>query len=95
MCRYSRCESSSSGFQQQFRHAQHGIHGRADFVAHVGQKMTLRSIRRIRCFLGSPQLLFHAFAIRDVAIDSDQSRDTSITIRQRHFADQHGQLVSR
>ena len=38
---YSRCRGARLAFQQQFRHADDGIQGRADFVAHVGQEVAL------------------------------------------------------
>ena len=40
----SRCSSSRVVLQQQPGHADDGVHGRADFVAHVGQESALRFV---------------------------------------------------
>ena len=43
------------GSQQQFGHAQNAVHGRADFVAHVGQKLGFGLAGRLGPFLGRAQ----------------------------------------
>jgi hypothetical protein len=46
--------------ERQVRHADDGVHGRADFVAHVGQKVGLERGGFLRHFLGAAQFLLHA-----------------------------------
>ena len=48
--RYSRCCGGQLGFQQEFRHADDAVHRRADFVAHVGQKLALGVVGRVGGF---------------------------------------------
>ena len=46
----------SSVFKRQMRHADDGVHRRADFMAHVGQEIALGLGRRFRRFLGNCQV---------------------------------------
>ena len=60
MFRYSRCWCVSRGLQGQFRHAHDAVHGRADFMAHVGQELALGPIGLLGRFLRQPQFVFAA-----------------------------------
>ena len=44
-----------TGVQQQMAHAQNGVHGRADFMAHAGQEIAFGSGARFRLILGQAQ----------------------------------------
>ncbi len=44
------------GIQQQVGHANHPVHGRADLMAHIGQKVRLRPAGGLRIFLGFLQV---------------------------------------
>ena len=64
MLRYSRCSAVSVGFQRQLRHADDAVHGRADFVAHVGQELALGAAGGLGGFLGLLQLLLRRVCAR-------------------------------
>ena len=59
--------------EAKLQHAEHGIHRRAQLVAHVGQKVALGAVRGDRRILRLTQFLFGLFAARDVSFDG---RDT-------------------
>ncbi len=46
-----------AGLLQQLQHAQHGVHRRADFVAHIGHELGLGAAGLERLFLGQQQRL--------------------------------------
>ena len=50
--------------QHQFGHADDGVHGRADLVAHVGQERALGPAGGLRRFLGLGQFRIGAFQLR-------------------------------
>ena len=54
------------GVQQQFRHAQHPVHRRADFVTHVGEKFSLGGRRLFRLDLRRRQLRFDSLLLLDL-----------------------------
>ena len=54
------------GLEHQVAHAQDGVHGRADLVAHVGQKIALGPGRLLRQLLGQTHVLFGLFLCRDI-----------------------------
>ena len=62
------------GFQGQMRHAHDGIHGSADFMAHVCQKFTLGFRGLFSSQLGLNYLGFHFFALGDVFSRIDDFR---------------------
>ena len=51
----------------QLRHADDGVHGRTDFVAHVGQEVALGLARGVRRLLGQAEILGKAFEVGHVA----------------------------
>ncbi len=57
---------SEAGAEQQAGHADHGVHRRADFVTHVGEKFRLRLVRAFRRFLGQDKFLLNLPTLRDV-----------------------------
>ena len=65
MSTYSRCVLSRRGLREDLRHADHAIHGRADFVAHVREKIALGAVRRFRGELGVERGLLGEFAVGD------------------------------
>ena len=58
------------GFQQQPAHAQHAIHGGADFVAHGGQEARLGPGARLGGIARFGQRVFERLALGDVAADA-------------------------
>ena len=54
------------GLGQDLRHADDAIHGRADFVADVGEKIALGAIRGLGAELGIQRGLFGELAVADV-----------------------------
>ena len=58
------------GFQQQPRHAQHAVHGRADFVAHGGQEAGFGAAGRFGAVARLGQRVFQRLALGDVAADA-------------------------
>ena len=52
--------------EQQPGHADHRVHGSADFVAHRGEKLRFRECGRFRRFFGLPQFLFRLLTRRNV-----------------------------
>ena len=62
-----------SRVQQQARHADHAVHGRADLMAHVGQELALGPVGRLGCLLRRPQLNLKRLLIGHVAGDGVQS----------------------
>ena len=55
------------GDQGQIQHAQHSVHGRADFMAHAGQKIAFGFIRRLGRLFGQPEFPFHAPGVGHIA----------------------------
>ena len=45
---HCRCSLGQGGVGEEFRHAQHAVHGRSDLVAHVREELRLGAVRRIR-----------------------------------------------
>ena len=54
------------GLQRQLGHAKHTIHGRADLMAHIGQKIGLGTVGQFGAELGTLQLLGNPFGLRNV-----------------------------
>ena len=71
--RYSRCSRIQVGVQQQFGHAHDSVHGRADFVAHVGQELALGAIGGFGRFFRPLQICFGLLSARYVDVDPDDS----------------------
>ena len=59
------------GAQGQAGHADDGVHGGADFVAHVGQKITLALVGRFGLLLGQHQGAFHAQLLGEVQAEGN------------------------
>jgi len=58
---YSRCSAVRPVSSSRAGHADDAVHRRADFVAHVGQKLALGTVGGFRALLGAPPLShFHA-----------------------------------
>jgi len=53
--------------KEQFREPENAVHGRANFVAHVGQEFALRPAGGFGGFLGPLQFLLGILAVRDIA----------------------------
>ena len=69
------------GSEQKLGHAEHAIHGRADFVTHVRKKLRLRPIRAFGLFLGRQK----RFLLRTVQGDVlAQAVDPDLAIRHAH-----------
>jgi hypothetical protein len=49
--------------QQQLRHADHAVHGGADFVTHIGQKLRFGLDGELRALLGLPELRIGRFEV--------------------------------
>src|SRR5947209_3296762 len=64
--RHWRWSSLRGGVEGQLGHAEDGVHGGADLVADVGQKLVLGPVRRLRRLLRLPQLLFQPLAVGDI-----------------------------
>ena len=77
------------GLQQQLIHADNAIHGRTDFVAHIGEKLALGSVGCFCSFLGLLQSLFEAFTLCDVFLDCNIVRGNA----QRVFNRRNGSLL--
>ncbi len=75
---------------QQLQHAQHGVHGRADLVAHVGQEFRLGPARLQRLLLGQQQGVVGGARFRDVgaAADPAQHLAVAVALRQRVVVEQ-------
>jgi len=58
------------GLAHQLEHAKHGIHRRADFVAHVGQEGRLGGARGIRLVLRPQQAAFERKLVGNVPVDA-------------------------
>ena len=59
--------------ERQVRHADDGVHGRADLVAHVGQEIGLERGGLLGQFLGAAQILLDALAVADVHESADDA----------------------
>ncbi len=81
------------GSQQQLRHADDGIHRRADFVGHVGQKAALGAAGGFGS--GHRPLLrgLHLFALRDVAGHAEDGRLPLVLDWRRSKVDPEGTAV--
>src|SRR5262249_30536604 len=64
-------------------HAEDGVHGGADLVADVGQKLVLRPVGRLCRLLRPPQLLLGLSASGDVEVPPDAATDTAFSILER------------
>ena len=58
--------------EDQFGHADDGVHGRADFMADVGQELILGAIGRFGRLSGLARLLLQPFAFGDILQDRDR-----------------------
>ena len=79
------------GAPQQRQHAQNRIHGRANFMAHVGQKLTLRARRFLGCFgglhqLGNVNAKAHGVAVGHAALDDAHAAPIGATAHQTGVA---------
>ncbi len=54
------------GLEGQLRHAEDAVHGRADFVAHVGQEVALGAVGLFGRKFGFDQLDLHLLALVDL-----------------------------
>ena len=54
------------GIESELRHADDAVHGRANLVAHIGEKGALGLAGGFRSLLGPPQLRFGLLALIDV-----------------------------
>ena len=72
--------------EHQFRHAHDAVHGRADFMAHVGQEFALGAVGRFGRFLGALQIRFGFLAVGDVDVHADDFGDVSLFIQDRAFS---------
>ena len=66
MFRYSRCSSVEIGFEDQLGHADNAVHGRANFVAHGGQKFAFGEIGGVGGFAAFFELGLDFFEVGDV-----------------------------
>ena len=71
---------------QQLRQTQHGIHGGADFMAHVGQELALGRIGTLGVVLGLEQGLFALFAGGDVRNRAHHAPGTAVGFPFHHLA---------
>ena len=62
-----------ASFSQQVVHADDGVHGGAQFVAHHGQKIGLGAVRLFGGFLGMGEGLFQGLEAGHVAHDGDHA----------------------
>jgi hypothetical protein len=83
------------GIEQQFRHAQHTIDGRADLMTHVGQEFALRAVRSLGGLASRLHLGDHARAQGDVSADADQPGDAAAVIAHRNLAGQEVMRLAR
>ncbi len=60
--------AAGSGLKGEFGHADDAVHGRADFVAHVGEEGAFGAVGGLGGFLGAEQFLGGALAVGDVAV---------------------------
>ena len=59
------------GLEDQLRHADNSVHRGADFVAHIGNELALRSACRFGGFFGPSQFAFHQIARGHVACHAE------------------------
>ena len=72
-------------FQQQFRHAQNAVHGRADFVAHVGQELALGRVGLFgRLLLAADGFVRHGQQARLSQEQRVNAQQTNLAVGQRH-----------
>jgi hypothetical protein len=74
--------------EQQFGCAQYSVHGRADFVTHIGQKLALRFAGGLCGFLGRTEFLFGAFSVGRIDVDADHARGHAIQVSNQAAAGQ-------
>jgi len=73
------------GVEQQVRHAEHAVHGRADLVAHRGEELALRAVRGLRLVERDGKTLFRLLAVGDVAADGLDFPELAVVVAQREF----------
>ena len=66
------------GLRQDLRHADHAVHGRADFVAHVREEIALRAVRRLGGELGLERRLFGELAVGHVDERAGDAQDLPV-----------------
>ena len=71
------------GVQQQAGHADHTVHRRADFMAHVGEKIALRTAGLLGRVPGLLQLGLGLFAFADILLDADVGRQVLFLVEHR------------
>ena len=76
------------GVQGQVRHTDHAIHGGSDFVAHIGQKLTLGAVGGLGMAGGPAQRQLHLRTLGDVDNVGDQAGDFAGRIGDRRLAKQ-------
>ena len=69
-----------AGPRQDLGHAEHGIHGGADLVAHVGQEEALGFVGGLGGLLGGPQFLLQFALRRDVAVDAHDAQGLALVV---------------
>ena len=74
---------------QQLEHAQNGVHGRADFVAHVGQKLALGQGGNLGVGFGFLQRVFQRLVGGDVGANADVLLRQAVGAQQRQDGGRH------
>ncbi len=92
---------SQIGVEHQFRHPHHAIHGGADFVAHIRQKLTFRTASEEGLFFSLQELFLNGQFTADIAQDqhglagSGSRAEESAVIRNRYaFAGERPQFAA-
>ncbi len=70
--------------RQQLRRADHGVHGRANFVAHIGEEIALREIGSLRLLLQKAQAILQLLLLGDVGVYAKHSDCLAFGIAKRH-----------
>jgi hypothetical protein len=81
--------------EHEFGHAEDGIHGGADLVAHVGQELILGAVSRLRRLLRLAQRFVQPLALRDVLDHGDGVRGPArrVALERGEHLDPDGQAV--
>ena len=77
--------------ENQLRHPEDRVHGRADFMAHVGQERILGAIAGFGLFFRAAKLFFELLAIRDVDARANQANGATLRDPSRP---RHGSVAS-